>query len=60
MLREEGKQYSFHSMLYKYSFHSMLYNKIPEDHLLRQSGDGSLIDIYFGSIGKSIREPSPD
>ena len=25
-----------------------------------QSGDGSLIDIYFGSIGKSIREPSPD
>ncbi len=26
MLREEGKQYSFHSMLY---------NKIPEDHLLK-------------------------
>ena len=26
MLREEAKQYSFHSMLY---------NKIPEDHLLK-------------------------
>ena len=33
---------------------------IGNNSVATQSGDGSLIDIYFGSIGKSIREPSPD
>ena len=42
MLREEGKQYSFHSMLY---------NKIPEDHLLK------VIDraVDFSFINQSIK-----
>ena len=35
-------------------------DQLGQKILRPQSGDGSLIDIYFGSIGKSIREPSPD
>ena len=44
-------------MLHMHTFVVTNMDSSPED---QQSGDGSLIDIYFGSIGKSIREPSPD
>ena len=56
MLREEGKQYSFHSMLY---------NKIPEDHLLKvidRAVDFSFINemvagSYCREFGRPAKEP---